>query len=58
MIKTPKNNVINQWDKAGNFSISAGHKINKPEILFKKIEDEIINKEIDKLKDRSYRKQK
>ena len=30
-------------------SIAAGHKINKSELLFAKIEDEAINKQIDKL---------
>jgi methionyl-tRNA synthetase len=41
----------NQWDHAGEFSISSGHRLNKPEILFEKIEDDIIEREIKKLKD-------
>ena len=38
------------WNSAGNPDlIAAGHKINKPDLLFGKIEDETINKQIDKL---------
>ena len=39
------------WDSISKFMIKPGHKINKPEILFKKIEDEQIKKQKDKLKD-------
>ncbi len=39
-----------KWENAGNTDILLpGHKINKPELLFEKIEDEAINKQIDKL---------
>jgi methionyl-tRNA synthetase len=38
------------WNSAGNPDlIAAGHKINKPDLLFGKIEDEAINKQIEKL---------
>ena len=38
------------WNNAGSAElIAAGHKINKPELLFGKIEDEAINKQIEKL---------
>lgn len=37
------------FDSANELLIQAGHKINKPEPLFKKIEDADIEKEIDKL---------
>jgi methionyl-tRNA synthetase len=38
------------WNSAGNPDlIAAGHKINKPDLLFGKIEDEAINRQIDKL---------
>jgi methionyl-tRNA synthetase len=38
------------WSDAGKTSLlSAGHKVNRPELLFEKIEDEAINKQIDKL---------
>jgi len=38
-----------QWDKCGKDNLSVGHKLNKPEILFPKIEDEIIKKQMEKL---------
>jgi len=50
LINLEVNMDLIQWDQAGKFSIQAGHKISKPDILFNKIEDEIIEKEIDKLK--------
>ncbi|MDX2415743.1 MAG: methionine--tRNA ligase [Bacteroidales bacterium] len=38
------------WDKAGDTSLlKAGHTINKPSLLFRKIEDEEIEKQINKL---------
>ena len=38
------------WQQAGGLNIlSPGHQINKPELLFEKIEDETIQKQIDKL---------
>jgi methionyl-tRNA synthetase len=50
MINMPDTNDNNRWDSSGEFSLPPGHRLNKPEILFKKIEDDIIQKEIDKLK--------
>ncbi|MCD6565191.1 MAG: methionine--tRNA ligase [Bacteroidales bacterium] len=38
------------WEKIGQKDLlSAGHKINKPSLLFEKIEDEIIEKQVNKL---------
>ena len=38
------------WEKLGSVNLlSAGHKVNQPELLFEKIEDEIINTQIQKL---------
>ena len=38
------------WDNCGELKIKSNHKINKPEILFKKIEDKEINEQKEKLK--------
>lgn len=37
------------WDLCGNDNLKAGHKLNEPEILFTKIEDETIEKQVNKL---------
>ncbi|MEM9392190.1 MAG: methionine--tRNA ligase subunit beta, partial [Bacteroidota bacterium] len=38
------------WEKAGSdHLLSAGHSINKPELLFEKIEDTVIERQIEKL---------
>jgi len=38
------------WDNAGNSDLLVpGHQINKPDLLFEKIEDEAITKQVDKL---------
>ena len=50
LINWDKSKDQNQWDDCGKIKIPAGHRLNKPEILFEKIEDELIDKEIDKLK--------
>jgi len=50
MINMPETNDNNRWDNSGEFSLPPGHQLNKPEILFEKIEDDIIQKEIEKLK--------
>jgi len=39
------------WDSISKIQIAPGHKINQPQILFKKIEDEEIKKQKDKLKE-------
>ncbi|MDZ7270896.1 MAG: methionine--tRNA ligase [candidate division KSB1 bacterium] len=39
-----------QWDQAGTIRLPAGHTLSKPEILFRKIEQEEIEPEIAKLK--------
>jgi methionyl-tRNA synthetase len=50
LINLPDSKEINEWDSSGEFSLPSGHMLNKPEILFTKIEDDIIEKEIEKLK--------
>jgi methionyl-tRNA synthetase len=35
-----------QWEACGTFLVAAGHAIGEPEILFKKIEDEMVEKEV------------
>ncbi len=50
LINFPDSKEINEWDSSGEFSLPSGHMLNKPEILFAKIEDDIIEKEIEKLK--------
>ena len=50
IINAQDNNKLNVWESSGEFSMSAGHRLNNPEILFKKIEDDVIEKEIEKLK--------
>lgn len=42
-----------RWDNAGTDSLPAGHTLNKPEILFSKIDDETIALEIEKLTGKS-----
>lgn len=47
------NKILNNknvlWDESGNPNLPIGHELNKPEILFVKIEDEAIEKEVNKL---------
>ena len=38
-----------EWAKCGSNNLSVGHSLNKSEILFAKIEDEIIEKQLNKL---------
>ncbi|HEY4754669.1 MAG TPA: methionine--tRNA ligase subunit beta, partial [Ignavibacteriaceae bacterium] len=38
------------WKNSGKENLNAGHKLNNAEILFPKIEDEVIEKQIEKLK--------
>jgi len=39
-----------KWKEAGNIHLlKPGHRINNPELLFEKIEDETINAQIEKL---------
>ena len=50
---------LKKWDNAGNENlISEGHQINKPNILFSKIEDDKIEKQIEKLKSSSQKQAK
>lgn len=44
------NTSSTKWTDCGKENLKAGHKLNNAEILFPKIEDEIIEKQIDKLK--------
>ncbi len=43
------NSEKTSWDKCGEENLKPGHKLNMPEIIFKKIEDEVIEKQMDKL---------
>ncbi len=37
------------WDECGKYSLPAGHRLNRTEIIFPKIEDDIVDKQINKL---------
>ena len=37
------------WDESGKTDLPAGHELGKPKILFKKIDDAVIEKEVEKL---------
>ncbi len=39
----------NHWDEAGKANVPVGHRLNKPKILFNKLEDDVIEAEIKKL---------
>ena len=50
-------NILNlsetlNWEQAGVTDLKAGHELNTPEVLFAKIEDEIIEEQELKLEDR------
>lgn len=45
------NSQPTNWLESGKINLPAGHKLNAAEILFPKIEDDIINKQMEKLKD-------
>lgn len=38
-----------EWNKCGEINLKEGHKLNEPEILFTKIEDKVIEEQINKL---------
>ena len=40
------------WDKSGKENLAEGHQLNKPEIIFPKIEDEMIEEQTSKLNDK------
>jgi methionyl-tRNA synthetase len=44
---------MNEWDNAGSLWLKAGHTINEPQILFTKIENDKIDRELGKLADSS-----
>jgi len=46
------------WDDAAKIELIEGHETNKPQILFTKIEDKVIEKEIEKLKNTDEEQQK
>ena len=53
------NIVLPRWDQAGKDQlILENHKINEPRILFQKIEDEKIDEQIEKLKNKSQKSNK
>jgi methionyl-tRNA synthetase len=41
------------WDDAAEPILDAGHKLGEPEILFEKIDDDVIEAQIEKLRDRA-----
>ncbi|MCH8326593.1 MAG: methionine--tRNA ligase, partial [Bacteroidetes bacterium] len=43
------NTESTEWDKCGDENLCTGHTLNKSEILFKKIEDDVIEKQIENL---------
>ena len=50
---------LRKWNEAGNSDLlKSGHQINKPQILFKKIEDHQIDEQITKLKEASQKPSK
>lgn len=38
-----------EWDKSGALNLNEGHQLNQPDILFTKIEDKVIEEQINKL---------
>ncbi len=46
-MKTPLSDE--QWSRVGEAKLSVGHRLEKPEIIFKKIEDDAIEQELQKL---------
>ncbi len=44
------NTAAISWNESGKENLKSGHKLNDAEILFPKIEDEVIEKQIEKLK--------
>ena len=44
---------LNTWNSFFDSEMTEGHQINSPEILFKKIEDEFVELEVQKLKEKS-----
>jgi methionyl-tRNA synthetase len=46
------------WDNIGKLNLEAGHPINKPEILFSKIPDKIIAREMENMKKMSEKSEK
>jgi len=49
-LKLPGSVYEQKWTSAKELRIKSGHRLSKPEILFKKIEDEEIEREVKKLK--------
>jgi methionyl-tRNA synthetase len=43
------NTELTEWDKSGTDILKDGHQLNKAEIIFRKIEDDEVQKQIDKL---------
>ena len=50
MLRMPGSVEQRDWQEAGAFPLKPGHRFEKPDILFKKIEDRDIENEIQKLK--------
>lgn len=51
LLNLPGNVKEQNWNDAAKTNLPEGHSTNKPKIMFSKIEDNIIEKEIDKLND-------
>ena len=51
LLNLPGNVEEQNWNDAAKTNLPVGHSINKPKIMFTKIEDDMIEKEIDKLND-------
>jgi methionyl-tRNA synthetase len=48
-LSTQLNIALNQWNDASESRLAAGHTINQPELLFAKVEDDIIDQQIARL---------
>lgn len=52
------NAEMTSWDESGKENLAAGHILNKAEIVFPKIEDEIIEKQMDNLENKDTKTEK
>ncbi len=53
ILNSENNEIDFSWDGAGNLELKEGHTLGNPEILFSKIEDEVIQKELNNLRTES-----
>lgn len=47
--RLPDSGNTNEWETAGSSLLTAGHKLGTPEILYQKVEDEVVEKQMEKL---------